>query len=373
MNLFDAFRVITEQQIPNKPNAIALLACYAETAIRQQSSQPLCTVPFLQRKLDLGRDSVKAARKHLLQLGLITDVPKQGKAYVRINFFIPELRNSTPTDVQGSSDLTPTDSTSTDVQATNTYTLKANAYSSEEKEEVTKTKTKTTHVCVSDPSKGLEEERQIADGKNQIAKEEKPLIDEVEVSPADVRFERENQMADSQMADGKDERQDGEGEKRETTREQFSQWLADWLHTDLDDPVVSAWIDYENLYGNYVRIDYGRYQKALEAKADYWQQELDFAKVLSIVKPCEHNKKLRRLWGDITRKPNFELTSNIFLAIDFLRAYADMETILTNWNMVELLTPTVTYNICKHIELLENMPTFNDVKELFNFVMEGKL
>lgn len=375
MNLYDAFRLLSEskgklsksksikRETPSIEVEAAVLLAYTETAIRQQTPCVYCTIDFLSSKLGVCDKRIRLAKKHLAELGFVKDQFIGFKAYVQLLYYIPELKGKKASRPPLTREPTPGATGDGDpgiftpgiTGETNTHSLEVNTHSLD-----LATKTKTTLTCMGDREKVLEEERQIADGKNQIARNEEMSDGDLSsIAPAS----RSLAGVDSQMADGK-------GKKEKLTREEFVQWLADWFQTDIEDPAVVAWVNYESLYGNYVRIDYDRYQKVLEAKTDYRQQELDFAKLLSIIQPTEHNKRLRQLWGNISRSPGFDLSPDIIWAIDFLRAYADMETILMNWSMVEQLSPLIIAKICNNIELFEHKPTFKDIKELFNYAID---
>ena len=74
----------------NADNAFALYIFYYKTAKLQKTNQPWATVAFCQKGLGWGDKKVKQARRDLLELKLIKDLPGIGKdkTYVKIRYMV---------------------------------------------------------------------------------------------------------------------------------------------------------------------------------------------------------------------------------------------------------------------------------------------
>jgi len=399
MNLFDAFRLLSESKDKlSKPKGIkretpsieveaAALLAYTETAIRQQTPCVYCTIDFLAAKLGVCDKRVRLAKKHLEELGLLKDQFVGFRAYVLLLYHIPELKGKkasspplTGEPAPGSTgDGDPGIRTPGSTGEANTLTLEVNTHSLD-----LETKTKTTHTCVSDREKGLEEERQ--DGRNQIAKKEELLIDEVEVRPAYVKSERKNQMADSQMA--KAERQDGKiaeeteaapaassansdtdtsiSQTKDFTKDDFVRSFANFFGFDEFDEnakeLSEAWLRYETSFKHYPQVDYWRLSKFLESRNDFKDCEQAFLGLICMFKPS-HIARLRYKTDEIFRS-GFDMGNDQhYNGAVFIANYCNIEQFVRNWELVKMLTPEIMAKV-KDLETSLGKPELWQIRQL---------
>jgi len=340
------------------PDCQALLNLILALAIQQKTHKPLCTMGYASECLMICEKRVRKAFKALEKLELIKTSCTVRSHFAELEFHSHDLafllkgwvsdfaRGSlvgiAETDTPGVSEM---DSHS---YTTNTYTTP----------EESKQKQKL-HTCVSDREKVLEEERQIADGKESLVR------DEIEDSSASVRLAKpdvsERKRQDSQMAKG--ERQDGKNQIAEETeaapaassansdtntsisqtdvftKEDFVRNFMAFFEFDEDDKgameLSDIWLKYETSYKHYPQVDYGMLSKFLESRGSLKEYELAFLFLICEFKPS-HIRNLRFQTDEIM-KQGFNAGESLE-GISFLASYCNIAQFCKNWTMVKQLT-----------------------------------
>jgi len=75
-------------KLENKETTLMLYFLYYTQAKQQKTNSPHATVSFCAKELNWGINKIRTAKKSLIELNLIKEIPAYGKnkAYIKINY-----------------------------------------------------------------------------------------------------------------------------------------------------------------------------------------------------------------------------------------------------------------------------------------------